>query len=375
MYPGAPVLINHPYLLDPFGTGEMGLLAYGIVMSSSWDFQTLVGQATVLIDDVAMRDHPWGPSALTDITETNGGYDAANYRLTLVESHYNQFTQNLITYSEDVSQWTANDCSNPNATDMIPDAATTSGQYVSQDVDWGYSFRRAYVGVRCEQTSDADTMWITIENKSTGEIYSTTVFSLNSINGTSVISSSDAEQSGIIRDIESNPLYYFIADIPMWDDDDLTVKIYPSTSSVSQTYPGDGATIALKLSQLQVALGRLRPEYIETDTDIIRRQGILSDDGGRFIAGDRVRLIERGNDAGASLGPLTVASDYETDGARLLTLTGAITGWDAARQWIVVFADYDESITNTQDDRSVFISDDSTRMISNGATNENAYRW
>lgn len=81
------------------------------------------------------------------------------------------------------------------------------------------------------------------------------------------------------------------------------------------------------------------------------RSGTDQDDGVRFEAGYFVNVIERAPAdpaAPQTWGPLEVDSDYETDGAGLLTLVAgsALAGWVTGREYIVVPADRGDCISN-----------------------------
>ena len=91
------------------------------------------------------------------------------------------------------------------------------------------------------------------------------------------------------------------------------------------------------------------------------------DDGARFEAGYFVNIIERAPADPTSpqeWGPLEVESDYETDGAGLLTLvTGsALAGWDGDKEYVVVFADRG-SCPAGQKGSGTFQADSTTRLL------------
>ena len=75
----------HP---DPHGGGSMSTTMFGIVTDVSWNYTTWVGQCTVYLHGIYDTKRAWAASACTNITATNGGWDAANYRLTLLANEY-----------------------------------------------------------------------------------------------------------------------------------------------------------------------------------------------------------------------------------------------------------------------------------------------
>ena len=108
--------------------------------------------------------------------------------------------------------------------------------------------------------------------------------------------------------------------------------------------------------------------------------GTDPDDGAVFEETWEVYIIERApSDPTAPdiYGPYACAKDYEADGAQLLTLPvgagAAITaaGWDATKEHVVVFADYDEVVAG-QLTEATFQADTSS-MLLGGA--DFAQRW
>ena len=90
------------------------------------------------------------------------------------------------------------------------------------------------------------------------------------------------------------------------------------------------------------------------------------DDAAEAAAGDYVDIIERAPADPTSEQKwvaLEVASAYETDGANILTLAATtLTGWDAAKQYIVVPSVYSSAAT-TQKTENAFIGDSSTGLL------------
>ncbi len=96
-----------------------------------------------------------------------------------------------------------------------------------------------------------------------------------------------------------------------------------------------------------------------------------TDDGAAFEVGDEVFVKERAPSdptAPQSFGPWAVASAYETDGPNILTLDddGVWAGWDATKEYVVLFADYG-SATTDQKTRGIWQADDGTMKLSGGA--------
>jgi hypothetical protein len=76
--------------------------------------------------------------------------------------------------------------------------------------------------------------------------------------------------------------------------------------------------------------------------------GTESDDGARFYSGRYIRIIETNPDnpdSPQTWGPIRVASDYETDGASVLTLDASttLTGYSSSKEYAVEFADFGDS--------------------------------
>jgi len=77
---------------DPYGSGERACDCLGIVIDLTWNYRARSGRASLLLysrfnaDSVA----PWAASALVDKSAANGGWDAANRRLTLLPLAFGQ---------------------------------------------------------------------------------------------------------------------------------------------------------------------------------------------------------------------------------------------------------------------------------------------
>lgn len=100
-----------------------------------------------------------------------------------------------------------------------------------------------------------------------------------------------------------------------------------------------------------------------------------ADDGARFLAGDLINVIERAPSdptSPQSYGPLTVASNYETDGAGLLSLSGTptLTAWDAGKEYIITYADY--SNCQTSQTTAAFLAAETSKLIAAGVK---AKKW
>jgi len=99
--------------------------------------------------------------------------------------------------------------------------------------------------------------------------------------------------------------------------------------------------------------------------------GTDPDDGEPFASTWEIYIIERApSDPTAPdiYGPYACASDYETDGASVLTLeagAGAAivaAGWDATKEHVVVFADYDEVVAG-QVAKGTWQADETTELL------------
>ena len=83
-------LLTHP---NPYGDGSLSTTAFGLVKKVSHPYsgdKAFTGKATLLINSRydPTRKVPWAASALIDKTATTGGWDSANYRLTLIALKY-----------------------------------------------------------------------------------------------------------------------------------------------------------------------------------------------------------------------------------------------------------------------------------------------
>lgn len=95
---------KHP---DPFGSGAMTVSDLrGLLLDTSFPPYNGRGTATILVfsQQLAALKTPWANGALVDITATNGGWDDANDRLTLVALEYGQAGD-----PDDGSDWVATD--------------------------------------------------------------------------------------------------------------------------------------------------------------------------------------------------------------------------------------------------------------------------
>lgn len=100
-------------------------------------------------------------------------------------------------------------------------------------------------------------------------------------------------------------------------------------------------------------------------------------DGARFKAGDRIVIVERcpQNIANAqSWGPLTLASDYDSDGKMITLAVGdELTGYSNTKEYVVSFANYSScNSTSDQLDRGIWGCNASNDNID---INVAAYRW
>jgi hypothetical protein len=316
-----------------------------------------------------------------DASATNGGLDTANRRLTLIDCEYGPKTHNLILQSQALGEaaWTKNDGTissnsgadidgNTTADSFVPDAATTSGQYLEQAITWSYPGRYCYAGLWVDPAlTDADYIWIDLIDASDTI---RTVFKLADLS----IVSSEADRYGAIPDGDLVLVWCsWLRDEQVLQSESVTLRIHPSTDPDTQAYAGDGSTKAFTLSQIQVAQSDRRPTYVATTSAAVT-QSETQDDGVRFESGDKLLIIERAPADPTSptvIGPVTAASDYEADGAQLLSISEDISAsWDANKEWVVVFADYEDA-AGTQDDRATYLSDDSAQTV-NGDT---PYRW
>jgi hypothetical protein len=80
-------------LSDPTGAGERSINALAAVIGTNWNYATGTGEATLAIHgQYADWGTPYAPAALVDMSATNGGWDAVNYRFTLVAHEYGKST-------------------------------------------------------------------------------------------------------------------------------------------------------------------------------------------------------------------------------------------------------------------------------------------
>lgn len=75
---------------DPYGSGAMGVTCMAVVLNVTWNLRDWTGNATLLLYSQysASLKAPWAGSALVDIAATNGGWDSANKRLTLIAQQW-----------------------------------------------------------------------------------------------------------------------------------------------------------------------------------------------------------------------------------------------------------------------------------------------
>lgn len=83
---GDVVALNQTGLPDPYGTGVMTAACYALVTNVSWSLETWTGKATLLLYSQWSGSLvvPWAAAAVVDQSATNGGWDDANDRLTLL---------------------------------------------------------------------------------------------------------------------------------------------------------------------------------------------------------------------------------------------------------------------------------------------------
>jgi hypothetical protein len=102
------------------------------------------------------------------------------------------------------------------------------------------------------------------------------------------------------------------------------------------------------------------------------------DDGSAFAAGDELLIIERApaNPANVKSWQVTVDSAYETDGAELLTLDAGttLTGWDAAREYIVTYADWTQ-VQAGQKTEGTWQANATTNLLDSGSGNDAPQKW
>jgi hypothetical protein len=77
---------------DPYGSGERDCDCLGIVIDLTWNYRARSGRASLLLYSRFSADSvaPWAASALVDKSAANGGWDAANRRLTLLPLAFGQ---------------------------------------------------------------------------------------------------------------------------------------------------------------------------------------------------------------------------------------------------------------------------------------------
>lgn len=372
IFVGDVAVFEHDRVIDPYGSGQRAASAYAIVKSVEFDLRTQEGEVSLIIDDVKNKEKPWGPSALVDASATNAGWDSVNNRLTLIDVQYGKKTQNLLKYSEDIDQsdYTKTLCTTANDDEVIPDNSTTSGQYIEQDVTWIYPNRYGFFAFEIDVTnSDCDYIIAEIEDQdgNTWETY----FNISSGDNEYIYCSSAQSHKYGCKAVDNDSDW-----VRCWigirfedvflQSQTLTIRLYPSDSASSQAYNGDGSTVAFYVRKLQVAQSDRPPTYVQTTSAIVPSYADDTDDGERFQASDEILVIERSPADPTSptvFGPLTVSSDYETDGAQLLTLDDAIPSWDNTKEYVVVFADYDDGIAATQDDRATYFAADASNMV------------
>lgn len=71
------------------------------------------------------------------------------------------------------------------------------------------------------------------------------------------------------------------------------------------------------------------------------------------------------------------ATPYETDGAQILSLAASttLTDWDAAKEYIVTFADWDTPIVSAQESLGTFWADETTELLDSGSGNDPSQRY
>ena len=90
-----------------------------------------------------------------------------------------------------------------------------------------------------------------------------------------------------------------------------------------------------------------------------------SDDAAEAEDGDYVDIVERAPADPTNpqrFADLLVVGDYETDGANVLTISGDLTGWDDAKQYVVYPSLY-SSVVTEQKSENAFIGDASTGLL------------
>jgi hypothetical protein len=76
-------------LPDPLGSGNKSMTVYALVLSVKWDYSSWIGSATLmLLSQYANYGNPWGPTAVSNIEVTNGGWDSSENSLVVQAWHY-----------------------------------------------------------------------------------------------------------------------------------------------------------------------------------------------------------------------------------------------------------------------------------------------
>jgi hypothetical protein len=73
---------------DPKGTGSMTTSCQALVIDCSWNYEKWTGSARLLLLPTEDDKTPWGFSCLSDITATNGGWDAGTLTLEVLRWQY-----------------------------------------------------------------------------------------------------------------------------------------------------------------------------------------------------------------------------------------------------------------------------------------------
>lgn len=87
IHTGCVVKFNSSKFHNPFGDGTKTTSCYAIVINHGINCSTWINTVKLLLLAVK-QPAPLAPSALVDITATNGGWDAVSYQLTLVSHEY-----------------------------------------------------------------------------------------------------------------------------------------------------------------------------------------------------------------------------------------------------------------------------------------------
>jgi hypothetical protein len=91
IFVGDVVVVDLDNFHDPFGGGTKDLTAYGVILNLTWNFNSWLGQAKIML--FALCDAfgpPYSGAAVTDVSATNGGWDAGTYQLTLLPHEFGE---------------------------------------------------------------------------------------------------------------------------------------------------------------------------------------------------------------------------------------------------------------------------------------------